>query len=72
MSWISYRMLTDMDKSPVFGFEKQNKHPDDDKISSSWEEFWALHEKNLKSLRGKQQQQNILLCYPGTYVSILE
>ena len=50
-----------------------NNYPNDDKVSSSWEESWTLHEKNSKSLRGKQQQQqqNILLCYPGTYVSIL-
>ena len=51
--------------------QQKNNYPNDDKVSSSWEESWTLHEKNLKSLRGKQQQQNILLCYPGTYVSIL-
>ena len=60
-----------MNNSPVLAFVKQNNHHDDDKTSSSWEESWASHEKNLKSLRGKQQQRNILLCYPGTYVSIL-
>ena len=51
-------MLHWMNEGSDLAFAKQNNHPDDDEVRSSWKGSCILFEKNLKSLRGNNNNND--------------